>query len=340
MENNQLQVMFFQHIKLKVPSHLSLVDELSDLLQISVDSAYRRIRGEKMISLEEITKIASHFKISIDQLLNLKNTDAKVFSGNYITPDNFNFEMYLQKMLEVFLFLNSFKSRELIHFCKDMVVFYYFPFPELAAFKSYAWMKTILNFPSLAHKSYACDMFEPVTIELYAKIAKQYSLLPGAEIMNISNIRTTLYQIEYYKTARKFRSDAALKTIYEQLHQMVDHIEAQAEKGVKFMPGEKPNSQSVTYNLYVNDFLAGDDSNLAIVEGKRISYLVHNDLNYLSTSDEVHTTYHYNFLHNIMQKSILLSKSGEKLRSGFFYLIHEEIEKSRNNQMKTFGNFL
>ncbi len=339
MESNQLQVMFFQFIKSKLPSHLSFVDELADLLEISMDSAYRRIRGEKMISLEEISKIASHFKLSIDQLLNLKTSDAKIFSGNYVTPDNFNFDMYLQKMLEALTFLNSFKNKELIHFCKDIVIFYYFPYPELAAFKNFAWMKTILNFPVFSHQSFYCDVFDKSMIDINAKIAKQYTLIPGSEIMNVSNIHTTLYQIEYYKTAHMFRSDSELKTIYEQLHKMIDHIEAQAESGVKFMPGEKENSQSAAYSLYVNDFFTGDNSYLAIVEGNRISYIVHNYLNYLSTSDETHTAYHYNFLKNIIQKSILLSKSGEKLRSGFFYLIHEEIEKSRNNQMRTFGKF-
>ena len=338
MESNELQTMFFQFIKTKLPSHLSLVDELADLLEISNDSAYRRIRGEKRISLEEVSKIASHFKLSVDQLLNLKSSDSKIFSGNYVTAENFNFEMYLQKMLDTFVFLNTFKRRELLHLCKDIVIFYYFPYPELAAFKNFAWMKTILDFPAFAHQSFHCDMFDKSSLEINAKIARQYALIPGSEIMNVSNIHTTLYQIEYYKTARMFRSDNELKTIYEQLHKMIDHIEAQAEKGVKFMPGEKETSQSAPYNLYINDFLIGDNSFLAILENNRISFLIHNYLNYLSTSDEAHTTYHYNFLQNIIHKSILLSKSSEKLRSGFFYLIHEEIEKSRKNEMKTFGN--
>ncbi len=337
MESNQLQITFFQFIKSKLPSHLSLVDEVADLLEISIDSAYRRIRGEKMISFEEISKIAAHFKLSIDQLLHLKTSDAKIFTGDYVTPDNFNFEQYLQKMLDVLTFLNSFKHKELTHFCKDIVIFDYFPYPELAAFKNFAWMKTILNFPVFSHRSFYCDMFEKSAIDIFAKIAKQYTLLPGSEIMNISNIHTTLYQIEYYKTARMFRSDNELKIIYEQLHNMIHHIEAQAEAGVKFMPGEKENSQSVPYNLYVNDFVIGDNSYLATIEGNRISYMVHSHLNYLSTSDEAHTAYHYNFLKNIMQKSILLNTSGEKLRAGFFHLIHDEIEKSKNNQLTTFG---
>lgn len=337
MENNQVQIVFFQAIKSKLPSHLSLVDELADLLKISVDSAYRRIRGEKIISLEELSKVATHFKVSIDQFLHLTNIDAKIFTGNYITPDNFDFSMYLQKMLETLTFLNSFKSKELIHFCKDVVIFYYFPYPELAAFKNFAWMKTVLRFPAFAHQSFHCDVFDSSTLELNAKIAKQYTCLPGSEIMNVSNIHTTLFQIEYYKTARMFRSDDDLKIIYDQLHKMVNHIEAQAEVGLKFMPGEKANSQSAAYNLYVNDFLTGDNSYLATIDGNRISFLIHNYLNYLSTTDEVHVNYHANFLKNLINKSVLLSNSSEKLRSGFFYLIHEEIEKSRTNQMVTFG---
>jgi hypothetical protein len=337
MDANALQSMLFQHIKARLDPHLSLVDEVADVLEISIDSAYRRIRGEKKISLEEISKIAARFQISIDQLLHLKNGQFKIFSGNYVTPENFSFEAYLKKMLETFAYLNTFQNRELIHFCKDLVIFYYFPYPELAMFKNFAWMKTILNFPVFKHQPFSCDLCEPEVVDLFAKVARQYSLIPGTEIMNVSNIHTTLYQIEYYKTARMFRSEADLKTIYTQLHNMVNHIEAQAEVGLKFLPGEKENKNSATYNLFVNDFVIGDNSYLATIDGNKISFLVHSHLNYLSTSDEAHTSYHHQFLNNIILKSTLLSKSSEKLRAGFFYLIHEQIEMSKENKMTTFG---
>lgn len=44
METPQLQQELFKHLKEKLPSHLSLVDELCDLLNLSADSVYRRIR--------------------------------------------------------------------------------------------------------------------------------------------------------------------------------------------------------------------------------------------------------------------------------------------------------
>lgn len=309
------------------------------MLNISNDSAYRRIRGEKIISLEEISRLALHFKVSLDQVLNLKMTDFVVFSGKYVRPETFDFEKFLQQLLKDFTFLNSFTNRELIYFCKDMVVFYYFAYPQLAAFKNFAWMKTLLQFPQFAHKPFEFNVFEKPLLDIGVQVMKQYAGIPSTEIMNVSNIHTTLYQIEYYKTARLFRSDEDLNIIYDQLHALVDHVQLQAEYGLKFMPGEKPGANAAEYNLYVNDFVVGDNSNLAIVESSKISYVVHNHVNYLSTTDETHTTYHHNFLKNVMEKSILLSKSGERLRAGFFYIIHEEIEKSRNNQLKSFGKY-
>ena len=339
MESNQLQQAFFNHVKSKLPTHLSLVDEVAFLLNISNDSAYRRIRGEKMISFEEISKLASHFKLSVDQLLQLKSSDTTVFSGKYVRPETFDITMYLQQMLKDFTFLNSFTNRHHTYFCKDIVVYYYFEYPELAAFKNFAWMKTLLQFPSFAHETFRMDIFEKPILDVGVKIARQYAMMPGTEIMNVNNIHTTLNQIEYYKTARIFRSDTDLAVIYHQLHEMVNHLQAQAEIGLKFMPGEKANSQSAEYNLYVNDFVTGDNSQMLLIGGAKVSYLVHNHINYLSTNDEKYTTYHYGFLKNVMEKSILLSKTGERLRAGFFYMIHEEIEKSKNNALKSFGKY-
>ncbi len=54
MDKPDVQQIFFQHIKSNLAAHLSLVDEVAELLNISNDSAYRRIRGEKPLSFEEI----------------------------------------------------------------------------------------------------------------------------------------------------------------------------------------------------------------------------------------------------------------------------------------------
>ena len=73
MENNELQLEFFNYLKSTLPAHLSLADELCDLLNISADSAYRRLRGEKSLTFSELKTICEKFHVSLDQVLNLQN---------------------------------------------------------------------------------------------------------------------------------------------------------------------------------------------------------------------------------------------------------------------------
>src|SRR5688572_33413191 len=95
---SQSQQAFFTHIKSKLPPHLTLVDEVAELLDISNDSAYRRIRGEKPIGLDEIQKLCSHYKVSLDQLLHL-NSDTVLFSTNLDDKRSYNLNTYLTGIL-------------------------------------------------------------------------------------------------------------------------------------------------------------------------------------------------------------------------------------------------
>src|ERR1051325_1305267 len=63
---NDIQLKFVQHIKEKLPAHMLLADELAQLLNLSKDGAYRRIRGETDFTMEEVALIARKFKLTPD----------------------------------------------------------------------------------------------------------------------------------------------------------------------------------------------------------------------------------------------------------------------------------
>ena len=71
MEFTGMQQLFIQHIKDNFSGHLSLVTEMAELLNISNDSPYRRIRGEKSISFEEMQKLCTHFKVFVGSVFTL-----------------------------------------------------------------------------------------------------------------------------------------------------------------------------------------------------------------------------------------------------------------------------
>jgi hypothetical protein len=68
-EGINVQKRFFRELKTKLPSNLSLANVVADELNISIDSAYRRIRGESDLSLMEFDILSSKYEVSTDAIL-------------------------------------------------------------------------------------------------------------------------------------------------------------------------------------------------------------------------------------------------------------------------------
>lgn len=327
MEFTGTQVAFFMHIKTLLPHHKSLVDEVADLLNISNDSSYRRIRGEKPISLEEIQKLALHFKVSLDQFLHLQS-DSFIFSGSLTNQTDPAFDDWIGSIYQNFIYLNTFKNRHLYFFTKDIPFSTHFQIPELAAFKYFFWKKTILQNEKMRGMKFSVDDLNKDTFELGKKIVQEYNKMPGTEVWNIESINSTIRQIEYYKEAKMFNSPSDINLLYEKVEELISHLEKQAEIGKKFMIGQQPLSDAGDYNLLHNDLILGDNSFLAVVDDLKISFISHSVINYIVTHDERFCMYRFNSMQNLIRKSTQISKVGEKERSRFFNRFYDKIRLS------------
>src|SRR5258706_5287500 len=144
METYEIQQQFFNHLKGVLPPHLSLVDELCDLLGLSADSVYRRIRGEKPIALSELKMICEKYHISLDHVLQLQN-DSVVFQAPEIDRQELSFPDYMKGIISQLKYFNSFEKKQLLYLCKDFPVWHFYIYPEIAAFKTFVWAKTVQN---------------------------------------------------------------------------------------------------------------------------------------------------------------------------------------------------
>lgn len=330
MESASVQVLFFQHLKSSLPAHISMAEHVAELLQISIDSAYRRIRGEKPISFDELQKLCTNDNISLDQFVHIQN-DAIVFNGRTATSTRFNFEDYLKSVLQNVQYMNSYSKKEMLYLNKDIPIFYHFLYPELAAFKSFFWMRSILNYPEYVNKTFNVE--ENVNEQIKqtgVQLAAAYSMLPSQEIWNIESINSTIRQIEYYKDTRVFTSRDDIIKLYECLERTMDYIQRQAECGYKISPDGKHINKHVSYKMYVNEFILGDNSILAQLNNTRVAYLNHSVINFLLTKDPSFCDYTWQHFQNIIKKSTLISEVGEKERSRFFNIIKEKINARKN----------
>jgi hypothetical protein len=330
MEPASIQVLFFQHLKTSLPAHLSLVESVAELLKISIDSAYRRIRGEKPISFDDLKILCTHYSISLDQFVHIQ-TDSIVFNGKTATSSRFNFEEYLKSVLQNVEYMNSFNKKEMLYLNKDIPIFYHFLYPEMAAFKSFFWMRSILNYPEYANKLFTiAENINEQIKQTGVKLAAAYSQLPSQEIWNIESINSTIRQIEYYKDTRVFACRDEIVTIYECLERTMDYIQRQAEAGYKISPDGRQLNKHVSYKMYVNEFILGDNAIVAQVGNSRVAYINHSVINFMLTKDPAFCDYTWQHFQNIIKKSTLISDVGEKERSRFFNIIREKINARKN----------
>ncbi len=330
MDANQAQQKFFDHIKLKLPFHLSLVEEVAELLSISNDSAYRRIRGEKPIGLDEIQLLCNHYKVSLDQLLQI-NTDTVIFSGNLVDNSNFNLNHYLHDVLKNLVFFKSLDGVQLYNFNKDIPIFHYMQFPELSAFKFFFWKRTLMHYPELAKQQFNGEELDIDVQETAKNIIKTYSQIPTTEIWNDESVHATIRQIEYYRQSGIFANKHIILKVYGQLEELLNHLELQAEAGKKYLVNENPAAGASPYSIYLNECLLGDNTVHVQANERQITAINHGGINFMVTQDKRFCDYTYANLQNIIRKSTHISVIGEKERSIFFNSMREKIYDKKKN---------
>ena len=325
MESSNTQLRFFQHIKSALPANVSFVDEIAELLDISNDSAYRRIRADKPISFEELQKLCVKYKVSLDQFLNLQS-DAFIFAGKLDNDVNFRFENWLEEVLRQYSIINSFEKKHIYFLLKDLPFNLHFEIPELAAFKYFVWMRCFSGYH--IEKGVKFEFDYPRFAEHNAigqKIVNVYNSIPTTEIWNTEGINTTIQQIEYYHEAGGLVSKEQAIILFDKVEELVNHIEKEAEVGLKFKIGEQPHTGSPTYRLFNNELILGDNSLLAELGDMKVAFLNHSFMHFVATKDETFTTAIFTNLNNLMQKSTLISTSDERERIKFFNRLRDEI---------------
>ena len=175
MEHASLQQQFFEYISNKLPKKTSLTEKVSEILNISTDSAYRSIEGGRLIGLNEIKKLAYHYNISIDHFMQQENDAFLFFDRSLASNSSFHFELFLKELIDDLSLMLAFENKRIYCLNKDIPIFYHFAFPELGAFKCFFWMKTIVHNPAFAKEKFSVDKYVDQFIEAGKKINSLYS---------------------------------------------------------------------------------------------------------------------------------------------------------------------
>lgn len=325
MTDNQIQLEFFSRIKEQLSQGISLADDISDVLGLSVDSIYRRLRGETSLSINEIHLLCNHYKISFDSLTDAFEKISFFYGKMY---DSHGFNSYLSDIMSDMVHICNSENKKIIYAAIDIPIFHHFKFPVLSAFKMFYWMKAVVNVDYLADKKFDLSLVSDEFSEIGKKIYDLYSNIPSVEIWTSETVNSLVKQIEFYWDSGNFTTKEDAITVCEQAKEQLFLIEKQAEASNK-IPNANAEPQS-SFMLYNCDIEIGNNCIYTQAGRNEKLYLSVHTFNKIVSENKIFIDDSLVWLNNLTKKSNLISGVSQINRYKFFKSAHDKIDNLIN----------
>ncbi len=321
----KIQNLFFTKLKEVLPESIAMADEIADLLNVSTDSAYRRMRGETELTIEEVYTITQKYPISIDEVFgNLNNR--VTFSYTKLTDSKENFKKYLEDLLGQLRVLSKAQNKKLYYVAEEMPIFYSFFSKKLTEFKLFYWQRSVLNLQEFQNEKFKFDLVDSDIVKIARDCFEEYLRIPSVEIWTTETVQTGLKQIQFYYESGIISKTQAFEILSE-YKSMIELIFANATDARK-----NKSDKDETFFFYCSEVVLGTNCIYVLYDNSKISYISFNTMNSLATANPQFCEETEHWLKNLEKKSTLISGVSEKLRYKFFTTILNLI----NTQLEQF----
>ncbi|MDR1225750.1 MAG: hypothetical protein LBK47_02480 [Prevotellaceae bacterium] len=326
-----VQKHLFDIIKSLIPEQYRLVDVVEDLLKISQDSAYRRIRGEKELTLSEVQKLCRHYHLSMDEIL---NNEAKQGSAaeqdvlfQYMPIDAANQPdciRYLERLSEPLTALSAVEDTEMFFTAQDIPFYHFLNHTELLYFKLYVWYD-IATQSRISFREF-CNRLDTTNIRpVYDRMYQAYLKIPSKEIWTNQTVDATLRSLDFYMEIGAFDNKEVAICLLNQLSKLLDTVNDHTQKGYK------DNEKQIPFSMYIcsvdmeNNFMLTRHGNQCTCTIKLYT------INNIVTSHAALCQEAENWINDLLQKSVQISgRVSIRERVRFFQTSKSKIEEQIN----------
>lgn len=137
-----MQTLFLEQIRQRVPDK-PLATVLSEVLNISKDSAYRRIKNEIPLIVPEVVKLCTMFNISLDQLIWLNENPVPDMNYFFSLQGNTIDDVYLSLLKRILQVIENVEEGTDVYCLTEYIPFYYLAkHPSIQKLNYYVWKRT------------------------------------------------------------------------------------------------------------------------------------------------------------------------------------------------------
>lgn len=315
-----VQEQFIARLRQAMPPGIGLAEELADLLEVSTDSAYRRIRGETELTIEEIYKVARKYNISMDEVFG-SQSDTVTFAYTKLTDSVASFETYLNRIISSLRAISKYGNGYISYVAEEMPMFYSFYTKKLTEFKLFYWQRSVLNVPDYQKVKFSWGLLPEKLVNYAHDAFAEYLRIPSTEVWSDETVFTGLRQIKFYYESGIISKEQALELLMD-YRAVLELIQKNAENGRKNI-----SDQSETYRLYSSEVMLGTNCIYSKMGEARYSYISFNTMNSLTTSNPEFCEETEHWIKNLERKSTLISGVAEKQRYQFFSKMFRHVDE-------------
>ncbi|MEL6812083.1 MAG: hypothetical protein AAFP76_12185 [Bacteroidota bacterium] len=317
-----MQEVFIRSIRALLPENRSIIDEVSGILNLSYDAAYRRVNCKTALSLEEAVQLAKHFKLSLNNLFEVGNQGTLLAEKSPIIENVQGLEMYFKAGLQNIKPLISIKNASITYSAKDIPIFYTLSDSYITRYKCYVWLKFLNEDGSMAKVSFEdfLQTMPPSLIKAANDVSEAYQNINIIEFWNDNTINGTLQQIFYYFETKLLSKEMALN-VCQDIKNIISHVEQQTIN--QTILNSKNDS---SYQLYKSDLLTMSNTVMVKARGQKMFLTPFTVLSYFKIQHPETCDQMDRFFEKQMKNSKLLVNAGEKDRSQFFNKMQKKVD--------------
>jgi hypothetical protein len=322
--SEDIQTRLMLKLKSSIPHYLSLAEEIADVLELSNDSAYRRIRGESALSIDEVMKICKHFRISFDSLVAAESGAA---SFNY-SPVRCRADLlhYLGGIRDDMLKILHSEHKSITYASFDVPIFHVFKSPVYFQFKLYYWLRSIAKDSYYADKAFSVKDIDEELVAFGTELSDIYARIPSVELWTENVISSLVKQVDYGWLAGLFASTDDIIVLIDEVKKSLEKVQREVEMNVKYGLDGLPGDHQPNFQLYQCDIEIGNNTILVNMGDNMITYITYNTFNRMFTSNREYCLQTADWLNNLTQQSNLISGVAQRNRFQFFKEIYTRLD--------------
>ena len=307
-----------------IPKSIKPIEYLIKILNISKESAYRRLRGEIPFTFGEMSKLSLDLDFSMDELIE-KPGESRVLVSMQTTLDEDPSTQFLKRFEQYYKFLlhlEEYPNTEIVFALNTVPVITSVFFKNLFKFFYFKWLHK--NHEASLKLNYSAVIIPDEVEELRKKVRFCTANCANKVTMILDSgfFSSLVKEIQYFHK-RRLINDEDFESLKKDVLEFVDLLENSAQTGIF--------GQNTKMNIYLSSMDIEANTAHAKYNGKETSFIYAFSINPVSITNPAIGETHKRWINSVKKYSTLISKSNEMLQTEYFDRQREFINSPTND---------